>query len=343
VVEPETESTDLPAAVEHSVPETAVSRPAVRDEEKPSPSARSGGRAERTDALTWLFNRKVFDDELHRLISRVRAGAAPGSLLRIDVDDFQKYHAAPEAELGNSVLRHVAAVVRKTVLGADALPARYGEEELAVLFGPGKFEKAKKLAGDIRAAVEQSTFQHGDQERAVTISAGLARVDGQLSQEEVVVLAHRALRAAQAAGSNNCFFHDGLKCVAMQTGAPGEKAPAGKSARDRRQHLRRDFRARHRIARYVPGELPAPEDFFEAQFHDLSAAGCSMLLPEDPANGHFLVALDKPGGLIHVAAEVVNCRKSSESNEHGEPLYLVGCRFTGRVALAQSEPMLAGT
>src|SRR5581483_278150 len=87
----------------------------------------------RTDALTGLFNRRAFDDELMRRLAEFHRYGAKVSLMMMDVDHFKKFNDTHGHLAGDEVLRGVARVLKNTVRECD-LVFRYGGEEFAVVF-----------------------------------------------------------------------------------------------------------------------------------------------------------------------------------------------------------------
>jgi GGDEF domain-containing protein len=86
------------------------------------------------DPLTTLHNQVFFRRAAARKITQAREYGLPLSLAMLDIDDFKKYNDAFGHEAGNTVLRVLAGILRRSVR-ADDLVARYGGEEFVVLVG----------------------------------------------------------------------------------------------------------------------------------------------------------------------------------------------------------------
>ncbi|MBS0207640.1 MAG: PilZ domain-containing protein [Planctomycetes bacterium] len=97
---------------------------------------------------------------------------------------------------------------------------------------------------------------------------------------------------------------------------------------ERRNRLRQSYPTVQLIAPYRQGVLPKREDFRPVQCQDLSTGGFSFYLAELPDFDRLVVALATSSQSIHLTAAVAHSRPA-ESNEG--PLFLIGCRFLGRV------------
>ena len=99
---------------------------------------------------------------------------------------------------------------------------------------------------------------------------------------------------------------------------------------DNRASQRREFQYRQRIAPMVGLGKPAEKDFIEVDCCDISAGGIAFYLDRAPEFTRVVVALGRPPALTYFAAEVV---RHVEKVNDGRRVYLVGCRFVGRVHL----------
>ncbi|HUU32858.1 MAG TPA: sensor domain-containing diguanylate cyclase, partial [Vicinamibacterales bacterium] len=83
-----------------------------------------------TDGLTGIGNRVAFDERLSEELYRATRYGTPLSLLMVDVDRFKDFNDTFGHQVGDAVLRSVAAALR-CARPSDFL-ARYGGEEFAV-------------------------------------------------------------------------------------------------------------------------------------------------------------------------------------------------------------------
>ena len=130
-------------------------------------------RLARQDALTGLANRAAFDEALARAWGRGERRPAPLALLLLDVDHFKRVNDGHGHAAGDAVLRDLAALLRAQ-LRPDALLARVGGEELALLLPDAGLAEARALGERCRAAVAGHPFGFEGRPLPVTISAGAA-------------------------------------------------------------------------------------------------------------------------------------------------------------------------
>src|SRR6266849_3334306 len=157
-----------------------------------------------TDPLTSLANRKFFDDMLTRAIAEARAKGEALSLMMTDVDHFKKFNDSYGHLTGDQVLRLVAISVKQNVKGQD-IAARYGGEEFAVVLPNTVLRSAITVADHIRRAVmtkelmKRSTGEHLGR---VTISVGVAALQGNDTVQSLIERADTCLYAAKRNGRN---------------------------------------------------------------------------------------------------------------------------------------------
>lgn len=160
----------------------------------------------RTDPLTLLGNRRLFDDRLPEEFAAAREQHRPLSLLVLDIDHFKSYNDRHGHPLGDQAIKAVAATLRKFAR-KPLVACRYGGEEFTVILPGIDCQTAAAMSERLRRAVEETL--HGD--LAITISIGYAclslnRFD---SAEKFFEAADAALYAAKQRG-RNCVvaFHD---------------------------------------------------------------------------------------------------------------------------------------
>jgi diguanylate cyclase (GGDEF)-like protein/PAS domain S-box-containing protein len=104
------------------------------------------------DALTGLFNRRRFEEELDRHIAHGRRYGMDGALLLLDLDDFKRVNDDFGHRAGDRVLTAVAVVLTHRLRESDIV-ARFGGDEFAVLMPVGGLEEATELATLLGAAI----------------------------------------------------------------------------------------------------------------------------------------------------------------------------------------------
>jgi diguanylate cyclase (GGDEF)-like protein len=126
-----------------------------------------------TDPLTGLYNSRWLRDAGERDIARASRDGKPLSLLLIDLDHFKAVNDSSGHAVGDVVLQRVAAQLRTTVRGADAV-IRLGGEEFVVLLHECSSEGAWVVAEAVRRAVRDVVVPDGCSLDGLTASIGIA-------------------------------------------------------------------------------------------------------------------------------------------------------------------------
>ena len=146
------------------------------------------------DALTGLFNRRRFEEELERHIAHGRRYGMDGALLMLDLDDFKAINDGHGHRAGDRVLTAVAGVLKQRLRESDVL-ARFGGDEFAVLMPVGGEAEAAELA-DLLAEAVRSDVAAPD--GPLEASVGLAVFDRSVTADEVLSRADDAMYADKA-------------------------------------------------------------------------------------------------------------------------------------------------
>ncbi len=155
------------------------------------------------DGLTGLYNHRYFYYFLRREFLLAGRNRTDLACLLLDLDNFKKLNDTYGHQFGDTVLKTVAARIRKTVRETDVV-SRYGGEEFAVLLPGTDLEGAHVIAERIRARVENQALPHGSLSAQVTVSIGLAtsREHQPVKPQDLLAFSDRALYQAKAAGRN---------------------------------------------------------------------------------------------------------------------------------------------
>lgn len=170
-----------------------------------------------TDALTGVMNRRAFLDEAERFIATRRKASRPVALLFVDIDRFKSINEQFGHSAGDKALQNVAdTIVQHAPEGA--LIARMGGEEFVVLVEERPPTPIAGLAQSLRHAISQIARPDG----FVTVSIGVARMQGEGSEDDLAALLERADEAlfrARQAGRNQVAFERGTSLVAVRNTA----------------------------------------------------------------------------------------------------------------------------
>jgi diguanylate cyclase (GGDEF)-like protein len=143
----------------------------------------------RTDDLTGLPNRRAWDEELPRELSRAARDSRPVCVAMLDLDRFKRFNDDRGHQAGDRLLKQAAAAWASQLRSSDML-ARYGGEEFSLLLPGCTLEGAQALVQRLR-----SSMPDGE-----TVSAGIACWDETESADDFVGRADAALYAAKRGG-----------------------------------------------------------------------------------------------------------------------------------------------
>ncbi|MBB1060833.1 diguanylate cyclase [Marilutibacter spongiae] len=161
-------------------------------------------RQSRTDALTQLPNRRIFDQALDREFVRHGQRGEPLTVLVVDIDHFKQVNDVHGHAFGDKVLRRVAKTLADA-LGGRRMAFRYGGEEFAILLPGEGGAKAREIAETLRRVVQEQTATLA----TITISVGGACTeDADFDHPNALFgAADHSLYAAKRGGRNRVVFH----------------------------------------------------------------------------------------------------------------------------------------
>ncbi|TPI52217.1 GGDEF domain-containing protein [Mesorhizobium sp. B3-1-7] len=154
-----------------------------------------------TDGLTGMQNRRYFDDALREYLHEFRRIDRPVGLMILDLDHFKQVNDTHGHDVGDEVLRAVAACLRGMTRYHDVV-ARLGGEEFAVVTPNMDVELLARFAERIRKAIANMSIMSGNVRLKVTTSVGLAVWDHKESAEDFYRRADRQLYEAKKQGRN---------------------------------------------------------------------------------------------------------------------------------------------
>jgi diguanylate cyclase (GGDEF)-like protein len=153
----------------------------------------------RSDALTGLANRRMFDAFLLEGFRLARRHNRPLSLMMLDIDRFKSYNDQYGHPAGDRLLAALGDQLSSLARQTD-LVARVGGEEFAIVLPETDLAGARVIAERARAEVEQSSHRY---ERPVTVSIGIAEMRAEVADCSMLVQeADTGLYRAKRAGRN---------------------------------------------------------------------------------------------------------------------------------------------
>jgi len=128
----------------------------------------------RTDPLTKLYNRRVFDEILPIEFARASRYQHPLSIIMIDLDDFKQINDTYGHAAGDKVLQMVGELINNNLRQHD-IGLRYGGDEFTIILPGTDYQQAQSVidkitrqTNDCKISINQKT------DIKIKISAGLA-------------------------------------------------------------------------------------------------------------------------------------------------------------------------
>lgn len=163
----------------------------------------------RTDTLTGLNNRRMFEAELPAALARARRVERGLALAFFDVDYFKQINDTHGHAIGDQVLCEFAQRLRSTLRKVDTVARLSGDEFVIVLELVDTPAAVEPLILKLLYAIRQP-FSCGGLHLAVTATVGVAHGTGRIPAERMLKVADEALYAAKAAGRNTWELREAL-------------------------------------------------------------------------------------------------------------------------------------
>ncbi|MFH1997043.1 MAG: diguanylate cyclase [Candidatus Omnitrophota bacterium] len=155
-----------------------------------------------TDGLTHVYSRRYFIERIEEEIKRSNEQNLQFSFLMADIDHFKRCNDAYGHLVGDVVLKEIAQTIKSEVREIDFV-SRYGGEEFSVLLPETTKEKAIRVAGRLREAIQKKPFRAYDESLRLTISIGVSAFPGDAAQvNDLIEKADIALYTAKRNGRN---------------------------------------------------------------------------------------------------------------------------------------------
>ncbi|MEO7197419.1 MAG: PAS domain S-box protein, partial [Solirubrobacterales bacterium] len=162
------------------------------------------------DALTGLFNRRRFSEELESALKHSKRYAEGGAALILDLDGFKFVNDTLGHAAGDDLIARVASIFASELRETDTL-ARVGGDEFAVLLPRTDQASAVRVAEKLLSALRRSgTAIRDDRAARVSSSVGIALFNGddQITADELIVEADIAMYDAKEAGRDRYAVYE---------------------------------------------------------------------------------------------------------------------------------------
>ena len=161
------------------------------------------------DGLTGLYNRSYFQQELERVVERVRrAGGICCALLYIDLDNFKYVNDTLGHTAGDRLIIEVAGILNKRARKSDLI-ARIGGDEFSVLLFDTTPALSVQVAESFRAKLADYTFKHSGDKLDIGCSIGITAISPNTpSATAVLSQADLACHLAKRGGRNRVHLYN---------------------------------------------------------------------------------------------------------------------------------------
>lgn len=157
-----------------------------------------------TDVLTGVFNRLKMEDALEHELKKSTRYNSPLAIAMFDIDNFKRVNDRHGHEVGDVVLKRIAAIVRQQLREVDLL-ARWGGEEFMVLADVTTLEEMAAIAERMRAAIADEAIAPVG---IVTASFGVGQYRQGETRKDLLKRVDDALYRAKKAGRNRVQLAD---------------------------------------------------------------------------------------------------------------------------------------
>jgi diguanylate cyclase (GGDEF)-like protein/PAS domain S-box-containing protein len=159
------------------------------------------------DALTGLPNRRALAEQLALSVDAARDDAVPFALFFMDLDGFKNVNDQHGHDVGDALLKQVAARLKKATRAGDLVCRLAGDEFVLLARGLSSPGACSRIAQDICRAIGRP-FELGRAEAHLGTSVGIAMCAGgfDTSAEAMLGDADRAMYEAKRKGRNGFRF-----------------------------------------------------------------------------------------------------------------------------------------
>lgn len=158
------------------------------------------------DALTKIPNRRFFDELYAKRYKEHQRERCTLALLMIDIDDYKAYNDFYGHIKGDEILVQIAQTLQKTLKRPTDFVARYGGEEFVVVLKETSISGAVTMASELLYAIKFLQIPHEKSKilpyLSTSIGVAWKDFDSEITQEELLAFADKALYKAKERGKN---------------------------------------------------------------------------------------------------------------------------------------------
>ncbi|HLT77372.1 MAG TPA: sensor domain-containing diguanylate cyclase [Ferrovibrio sp.] len=154
-----------------------------------------------TDQLTGLASRHAYEVLMDQALRDSRRSGQPLALVILDIDNFKSVNDRFGHVAGDRVLCGVGNAMRACLRSSDII-CRWGGDEFIVALRNCDLHNAERLAETMRQTIAGAAFPYEGTPITVTVSLGVAVLQGEESAQDLVIRADAAMYRAKQEGRN---------------------------------------------------------------------------------------------------------------------------------------------
>ncbi len=144
------------------------------------------------DETTQLYNQHYFDERGQQLFAGSQRSGKPLSCMIADIDRFKQINEKFSHEVGDTVLKKMAEILRRSTRETDIV-ARYGEGEFVIAFSETPLELAQTFCERLSVLVQSCNWAEIHPDLSVKLRIGLCADMGLDTFEQMVAVADTKL------------------------------------------------------------------------------------------------------------------------------------------------------
>ena len=156
-----------------------------------------------TDKLTQLYNRVKIEEVFTIEIAKFHRYNTSFSMILLDVDHFKEVNDEYGHNIGDTILKEIANIIKSSVRIEDVV-GRWGGEEFIILTSNCSVPSILSLAEKIRKNIESYNFTAVGKK---TASFGVSILNETDTQESMIARADKSLYHAKKTGRNKVCLH----------------------------------------------------------------------------------------------------------------------------------------
>jgi len=155
------------------------------------------------DVLTGVFNRRYYEEIIQNEINRARRRKGVISLCVLDIDNFKHFNDAYGHLEGDTVLKTVASIIKKTLRREDIV-CRYGGEEFVIIMPDSTAENSFIVMHRIQEELKKERFH----DECISFSCGISCYPKDTeNKDELFIKADKAMYMSKANGKDQiCIY-----------------------------------------------------------------------------------------------------------------------------------------